>query len=54
LDKLRLLDWLVLVAKKRTYQVINLTTLWKQVILEKRDYQVVKEIEVQQPFLLDW
>jgi len=54
LDKLGLLDWWVLVAKKRTQQLINLTALWRWVILENRDYQVVKQMEVQQPSTLDW
>jgi len=54
LDKLSLLDWQVLVTKKRTRQLINLTTLWRWVVLENRDHQVVKQMEVQQPFTLDW
>jgi len=54
LDKLGLLDWQVLVTKKRTQQLINLTALWRQVILENRNHQVVKQIEVQQPSTLDW
>ena len=54
LDKLGLLDRRVLVAKKRTRQLIDLTALWRRVILENRDHQVVKQMEAQQPSTLDW
>ena len=54
LDKLRLFDWRVFVAKKRTRQLIDLTTLWRWVILENRDHQVVKQMEAQQSSILDW
>ena len=54
LDKLSLLDWRVLVAKKRTRQLIDLTALWRRVVLENRDHQVVKQMEAQQPSTLDW
>jgi len=47
LDKLGLLDWRVLIAKKRTRQLIDLTALWQQVVLENRDHQVVKQMEAQ-------
>ena len=45
LDKLGLLDRRVLVAKKRTRQLIDLTALWRRVVLENRDHQVVKQME---------
>ena len=45
LDKLGLLDRRVLVAKKRTRQLIDLTALWRRVVLENRDHQVVKQLE---------
>jgi len=54
LDKLGLLDWRVLVAKKRTRQLIDLTALWRRVVLENRDHQVVKQMEARQPSTLDW
>jgi len=54
LDKLGLLDQRVLVSKKRTRQLINLTSLWRRVILEGRDHQVVKQLEGLQPSILDW
>jgi len=54
LDKLGLLDWRVLIAKKRTRQLIDLTALWQQVVLENRDHQVVKQMEAQQSSTLDW
>jgi len=53
LDKLGLLDRQVLVAKKRIRQLIDLTALWRWVVLENRDHQVVKQMEVQQPSTLD-
>ena len=54
LDKLSLLNRRVLVTKKKTRQLIDLTTLWQQVVLENRDHQVVKQMKVQQPSTLDW
>ena len=54
LDKLGLLDQWVLVLKKRTRQLIDLTSLWRRVVLEERDYQVVKQLEGLQPSTLDW
>ena len=53
LDKLGLLDQRVLVTKKRTRQLIDLTALWRRVVLENRDHQVVKQMEAQQPSTLD-
>jgi len=53
LDKLGLLDQQVLVTKKRIWQLIDLTILWRQVILENRDHQVIKQMEVQQASTLD-
>jgi len=36
LNKLGLLDQRVLVSKKRTRQLIDLTSLWRRVVLEER------------------
>jgi len=54
LDKLGLLDRRVLVSKKKTRQLIDLTSLWRRVVLEGRDHQVVKQLEGLQPSTLDW
>jgi len=42
LDKLGLLYWQVLIAKKKTQQFINPITLWRQVVLKK---EIVKQLK---------